>query len=290
MSSQEDHVRRAGVLAARGRLAAAGGGSGELQGLEDCEVFETATVEQVRACLSAGIDPNEQDPKGLTALHWAARKTSDPAVIEVLLEAGANPRSTSIAGRTPWDYAQRNKKIKGSTVSQRLRMSLASEVNKVAKKADWSRVQVVPHNAKTEVTLYQDAAPQENRRIRGRFDSATTDTITLWLKDGQTRTFPKSDVRKVRIPRPFSKRWPGWITLAASVLAAELFRLWVQDLPASYAALNLGIAAGATAVVFVNSEMGTIYDVPPGYRSLPQGDQQPGDQESGSGKQQDPRD
>ena len=120
-------------------------------------------------------------------------------------------------------------------------------------------MQVVPHNAKTEVTLYQDAAPQENRRIRGRFDSATTDTITLWLKDGQTRTFPKSDVRKVRIPRPFSKRWPGWITLAASVLAAELFRLWVQDLPASYAALNLGIAAGATAVVFVNSEMGTIY-------------------------------
>ena len=35
--------------------------------------FESATVKQVRACLSAGRDPNEQDPKGLTALHRAAR-------------------------------------------------------------------------------------------------------------------------------------------------------------------------------------------------------------------------
>lgn len=272
------------VLFAAGLLRPAAAAEESCKGWNTAKFFESATVEQVKACLKAGRDPNEQDPKGLTALHWAARKTSDPVVIEVLLDAGANPRASSIAGRTPWDYARRNKKIKGSTVSQRLRMSLASEVNKVAKKADWSRVQVVPHNAKTEVTLYQDAAPQENRRIRGRFDSATTDAITLWLKDGQTRTFPKSDVRKVRIPRPFSKRWPGWITLAGSVLAAELFRLWVQDLPASYAALNLGIAAGATAVVFVNSEMGTIYKVPPGYRSLPQADRQSGDQDNTSGK------
>ena len=253
-------------------LPAAAATAESCKGWNTAKFFKSATVDEVRACLSAGESPNAPDAKGLTALHRAARDTADPAVIESLLDAGANPRASSIAGRTPWDYARRNKKIKGSTVSLRLRMSLASEVNKVAKKADWSRVQAVPHNAKTEMTLYQDAAPQENRRIRGRFDSATADSITLWLKDGQTRTFPKSDVSKVRIPRPFSKRWPGWITLAGSMVAAELFRLWVQDLPASYAALNLGIAAGATAVVFVNSEMGTIYDVPPGYRSLPQGD------------------
>ena len=35
--------------------------------------FETATVDEVRACLSAGRDPNEVDRKGLTALHRAAR-------------------------------------------------------------------------------------------------------------------------------------------------------------------------------------------------------------------------
>ena len=38
-SFQEGHGRRAGMPAACGRLAAAGGGSGELQGLEYSEVF-----------------------------------------------------------------------------------------------------------------------------------------------------------------------------------------------------------------------------------------------------------
>ena len=62
--------------------------------------FESATVGQVRACLSAGRDPNERDRQRLTALHRAARDTSDPAVIEALLDAGANQRASSIAGRS----------------------------------------------------------------------------------------------------------------------------------------------------------------------------------------------
>ena len=82
--------------------------------------FETATVEQVSACLSAGEDPNEPDTQGRTALHRAARETRDPAVIEALLDADANPRSISIAGRRPWDYARTNGKIKGSAAYQRL--------------------------------------------------------------------------------------------------------------------------------------------------------------------------
>ena len=50
--------------------------------------------------------------------------------------------------------------------------------------------------------LYKDEAPPENRKIKGRFHSATTDSITLRLKYGQTRTLEKPAVRKVLHPPP----------------------------------------------------------------------------------------
>ena len=165
------------------------------QGWNTAKFFKSATVDEVRACLSAGRDPNEVDRKGLTALHRAARDTSDPAVIEVLLEAGASPRASSRAGRTPRYYARKNKKIKGSDAHQQLMIVLAQN----PKKADWSRMQAVPSHRKTSVRLYQDAAPPASRRIKGRFVSATADSITLVFEDGQTRTFPKTAVHKVLV-------------------------------------------------------------------------------------------
>ena len=97
--------------------------------------FKSATVDEVRACLSTGRGPNEPDRKGLTALHRAARDTSDAAVIEALLDAGTNPRASSRAGRLPRHYARKNKKIQGSDAHQRLMIVSA----KKPKKADWSR-------------------------------------------------------------------------------------------------------------------------------------------------------
>ena len=72
-------------------------------------------------------------------------------------------------------------------------------------------MQAVPHNRDTIVRLYQEAAPRESRKIRGRFVSATTDSITLRLKDGQTSTVQKTTVRKVLTYRPFVKRWQGMV-------------------------------------------------------------------------------
>ena len=246
--------------------------------------FETAAVEQVRDCLNAGRDPNEQDPKGLTALHRAARDTYDPAVIEALLDAGANPRLYSIAGRLPWDFARRNKQIRGSEAYQRLRVESA-------KKADWSRVQAVAHHRETMVLLYQDATPRESRRTKGRFESATANSITLRLEDGLTRTFPKQDVRKVRTWRPIKNRKPGWAALVITAVIAEFFMN--IDVPPSvlkrlggHALITLPIAGG----FFYGSRMGPIYDVPRKHRMLPQGDQQSGSTDDASGKQKDPRD
>lgn len=244
--------------------------------------FESATVGEVRACLNSGEDPNKADTKGLTALHRAARDTSDPAVMDALLKAGANPRTSSIAGRTPWDYARTNGKIKDSAAYQRLWIASAER----AKKADWSRVQSVPRDTKTQVRLYQDAAPRRSRRIKGRFDSATADSITLVLKSGQTRTVHKHAVRMVRTHRPFGKRWPGWVALGATLLYLE--GLLGRDLDRkSHFLLTLPL----TSVAFYFSpRTKTIYNGPPGHQMLPQGDQHPGDQDNSSVKQEDSQD
>ena len=74
-----------------------GGAGCTLSGLEpQCahwpteEFFAKATVSQVVACLDAGMDlAAVDDPySGQTALHAAAKASSDPRVIEILLEAG----------------------------------------------------------------------------------------------------------------------------------------------------------------------------------------------------------
>ena len=53
--------------------------------------FETATVQSVKACLAAGGDPNAQNEYNKrTPLHMAALYNKNPAVIDVLLAAGAD--------------------------------------------------------------------------------------------------------------------------------------------------------------------------------------------------------
>ena len=244
--------------------------------------FKSATVEQVRACLSAGRDPNEQDPKGLTALHRAARDTADPAVIDALLDAGASPRASSRAGRTPRYYARKNKKIKGSDAHQQLMIVLAQN----PKKADWSRVQAVPSHRKTFVRLYEDAPLRANRRIKGRFESATIDSITLVFEDGQTRTFPKTAVHKVLVTRPFSKRKPGLITLAVSSL---LMGIWMLNATGAepgevpgISSIGIGVP---TLIAFFVAQKSLIYNVPPKHLPLSQG-YKPGALGNASGKQE----
>ena len=146
---------------------------------------------------------------------------------------------------------------------------------------DWSRVQAVPPETKTEVQLYKDGAPQgASRKVKGHFDSATADSVTLTLEDGQTRTLPKSSVRKVLTRRPFLKRKPGWIALGVAFAIWEFFiNIDASEEPTT-ASARLGghatITLPTTAAFFYGSRMGGIYEVPPEHRKRPTGSPQSG--------------
>lgn len=137
----------------------------------------------------------------------------------------------------------------------------------------WPRVQGVKPGTKTEVQLYKDKAPQGRQKIKGRFLSATEDSVTLELTervhtDLRTRTLQKSDVRKVLTHRPILKRWPLWVTLGVTSAST----VWLHSLPPYKVppygyALSVGLP---TLLALFGSRMGRIYEVPPEHRGLPQ--------------------
>ena len=72
--------------------------------------FETATLEQVTTCLDTGnVDLEAGNASGLTPLHAAATHAEDPAVIQALLDAGAQVEATDpVSGATPLSLAIRD--------------------------------------------------------------------------------------------------------------------------------------------------------------------------------------
>ena len=154
---------------------------------------------------------------------------------------------------------------------------------------DWSRVQALPLQTKTEVQLYEDEAPQESRKVRGRFDSATANSVTLTLEDGQTRTLPKASVRKVLTRRPFWSRWPGWLALGVGLGASQMWSA-VSGVSSDHPNALFYIAHTAPAVpFFLLSGMGGIYEVSPQHRKQTQGVKQSGAQDEAPEKPEDPR-
>ena len=67
--------------------------------------FRNAEAETVRDCLHHGESASGSDSKGMTPLHLAARDSTDPAVISILLEAGVDINSRNVDDRTPLHWA-----------------------------------------------------------------------------------------------------------------------------------------------------------------------------------------
>ena len=62
-----------------------------------------------------------QADDGATPLHRAAWTSENPAIIEALLDAGADPNATDLRGNLPWDYAEDREEIPDSDAFRRLR-------------------------------------------------------------------------------------------------------------------------------------------------------------------------
>ena len=74
----------------------------------------------VEALLKGGAEPNAKNVHGATPLHLAAQETSNPEVVEALLKGGADPKA-EVEGKTAFDLAGSNAKLRGSDVYRQLR-------------------------------------------------------------------------------------------------------------------------------------------------------------------------
>jgi ankyrin repeat protein len=76
--------------------------------------------EVITALLAAGADIKVRDKYGRSPLMAAARDNQNPEVITILLKAGADGKAKSSAGKTAFDYAQGNAKLKGTDAYRKL--------------------------------------------------------------------------------------------------------------------------------------------------------------------------
>ena len=61
----------------------------------------------LQALLDAGANPDAKDSAGATPLHQAARSSTNTAVMQALLAAGADINARTSEGETPLDVATR---------------------------------------------------------------------------------------------------------------------------------------------------------------------------------------
>ena len=78
------------------------------------DLVKMGTPEQVQVAIKSGAQVNDSDTLGQTPLMHGAECNENSDVITTLLNAGADAKAKSIEGRTAFDYAQNNHKIKGT--------------------------------------------------------------------------------------------------------------------------------------------------------------------------------
>ena len=70
-------------------------------------LLEKATGADVAACLNAGADPRRPGKSKITPLHWAAKHSPNPAMVQALITAGASLEARGEWKNTPLHTAAR---------------------------------------------------------------------------------------------------------------------------------------------------------------------------------------
>ena len=70
--------------------------------------------EVITVLVQTGANVNARDESGLTPLMWAAANNSNPEVITALLNLGSDPKAKDDSGQTAIDYVRKNEKLRGT--------------------------------------------------------------------------------------------------------------------------------------------------------------------------------
>ncbi len=175
---------------------------------------------------------------------------------------------------TPKATQSRSAKVVGTLLVVALLFSSQAPTVEAAGniKRDWSRVQTVKPGTRTTVLLYRDLAPPGKREIKGRFHSATPESVTMLLGPGKTRTLEKRDVRRVLVFRPIGKRYQigvaSAIGLGTGLLAGAGAAGADTDNQLRAFTIGMGAVLGIALGIgyMLAPKMGGIYNVPRNYK------------------------
>lgn len=136
--------------------------------------------------------------------------------------------------------------------------------------AEWSAAEQTEPGRRVRVFLYEDRAPSATLKFDGALASATSDSVTLVLKDGSTQTFASRTVRRVSRRRPFFKRTRAWVITGAALVVVGVFAELFRDARPDPTYVPRGIAMGFMpifAVASVSSSHVIVYNVPEKHRT-----------------------
>ena len=94
---------------------------------------------------------------------------------------------------------------------------------------EWNRVQSIEPGRRVAVRLYPDAPQKGLRSVRGRFQSANLNSVTVLAASGSTVTVPQTSVRRVEVRRPLLNRPGAWALTALITIPLNILAVLAQD-------------------------------------------------------------